>query len=145
MASFVYTNAAYRLLIDIDLINDDIRGLLVMTDTTVNAEEDASFIDEFTTLDEFDDASYDRVALANNAIDKDEPNDRAEFSADNLDFGALDDGTREIQGAVIFKFVTDDTDSVPIAYIEFAAPFNPGGLGVVIQWNPEGIIQFVPV
>ena len=50
---------------EIDLNADDIRIALVMTNTTVDTENDAiTTIDDFTTLDEMDGANYSRAALA---------------------------------------------------------------------------------
>ena len=143
MANFIYTFAKAALLNgDIDFAADDIRVLLVMTDTTVDTEKDVDDIDEFTTLDEMDGANYVRKALANEAVTEDEANDRGEFDADDVTWSALGAGTRNVQAAVVFKHVTDDTDSVPIAYIDTGGfPFAASGADVTIQWNAEGIVQ----
>ena len=143
MANFIYTHAKAALLNgDIDFAADDIRVLLVMTNTTVDTEVDVDTISAFTTLDEMDGANYARKALANEAVTEDEANDRGEFDADDVTWSALGAGTRNVQAAVVFKHVTDDTDSVPIAYIDTGGfPFAASGADVTIQWNAEGIVQ----
>lgn len=126
---------------NIDFANDDIRVMIVSTDTTVDTEEDTTFIDQFTTLDEFDGANYVRKTLANLVVTKDDANDRAEFSADNVVWSSLGSGTRSAAGLLIYKFVSDDTDSIPIMFIDDSAPFTPNGGDVTAQWPAEGIIQ----
>ena len=143
MASFIYTHAKAEILKgNIDFDADDIRVLLVMNNTTADTEKDVDDIDAFTTLDEMDGANYARKALANEAVTEDEPNDRGEFDAGDVTWSSLGDGTRQIQAALVYKHVVDDTDSIPIAFIDDSPyPLNPGGADHVIQWNAEGIIQ----
>ena len=142
--SFTYTHAVTEFAKgNIDLVNDDIRVLLVMTNTTADTEKDVDDIDAFSTLDEMDGANYVRKALANEAVTEDEANDRGEFDADDVTFSALGNGTRSMAAAVVYKFVTDDTDSIPIWYIDDSPfPTNPGGLDFILQWNAEGIAHF---
>jgi hypothetical protein len=45
------------------------------------------------------------------------------------------DGTKDIDGLVIFKFVTDDAGSTPIAYIDLATAVRPNGGDVGITWD----------
>lgn len=143
MASLVYTYAKQKIANGtIDLDTHDIRVALVGTSTTCDTEEDVALMNGFTTLDECDATDYARVALANEAVNVDTANDRGEFDADDAAFGAIGNGTNfTIQGAVIYKHVTDDTDSLPIAYIEFASTLTTNGGTVTINWNAEGIIQ----
>lgn len=144
MASLIYNefkraNAAA----EIDLNADDIRAVLVMTNTTVDTDNDGiTLMNGFTTLDEMDGANYVRKALANEAVNKDDPNDRAEFDADNVVWSGLGNGTRQVQGVLIYKHVTNDTDSIPIAFIEFAASQDPGGSDFTVSWDAEGILNF---
>lgn len=127
---------------EIDLNADDIRVALLMTNTTADTENDGvNFVADFTTLDEMDGANYVRKALANEAVNKDDANDRAEFDADDVTWTALGNGTRAVQGALVYKHVTNDADSIPIAFIEFAATQNPGGSDFTIQWDAEGLLN----
>jgi len=142
MANFAYTHGKTKLMNgSIDLSSDDIRVLLVSSDTTADTEEDKEFVDNLTTLDEFDGANYVRKALASEAVAADEANDRGEFDADNVTWTALGAGTRELTGIVVFMHVTNDTDSPLIAYIHDDLPITPGGGDVTISWNAEGILQ----
>ena len=145
MASFAYTKFKQLLLageIDFDEAGNDIRVILVMTNTTADTEKDVDTVSAFTTLDEMDGSGYGREAIANQATAEDEANDRGEFDGDDVTFASVSAGTRDVQAAVIYKHVTNDTDSVPIAYIDTGGfPFSPGGGDIVIQWNAEGILQ----
>lgn len=141
MSNVVYNEAKRAIFAgEIDLNADDIRVLLVMTNTTIDSENDSIVnVDDFTTLDEFDGANYARKALANEAVNKDTTNDRAEFDADDVTWTALGAGTRDCDGALVYKHVNDDTDSIPIVYLDFSA--TPDGNDFTIQWNAEGILQ----
>ena len=143
MASFVYTYAKTKLLSgDLDLNAHDIRLMLVMTNTTADTEADKVFVGDFTTLDEMDGANYVRKALANEAVAADEANDRGEFTADPVTWTALGAGTRNVQGAILFRFVTNDADSIPIAWIDSGGfPFTGTGIDVTFTPNAQGILQ----
>jgi len=142
MASFWYTNALRGVMAgEIDLDADDIRVALLMTNTTGDTEKDSDVITDIGTLDECDGANYVRKALAAEAVAADDANLRGEFDATDVVWTALGNGTRQIQGALVFKFVSADADSIPIAWVEFAATVNPGGADFTVQWNAEGILQ----
>lgn len=146
MANFVYNEAKRAILageVDLDL-PDDIRVLLVMTNTTADTEDDTNTFAGFTTLDEFDGSGYTSggVALTGEAISEDVTNNRAEFDANDAAFGALGAGTRQVQAAIVYKFITALSSSLPIAYIDTGGfPFTANGSTVTIQWNVEGILQ----
>lgn len=144
MASKVFNEAKRAIAAgEIDLNADDIRVLLAMSDNTIDDENAAiAFLDDFTDLDESDGSAYVRKALASEAVNKDDANSRAEFDATDVTWTALGNGTRQLEGALVYKHVTDDTDSIPIAWIKFASTVNPGGNDFVISWNAEGIVQF---
>lgn len=142
MANFVYTNAARALIageIDLDEVGNDIRVALVMTNTTADTEKDKALMNAFTTLDEYGGANYVRKALAAQATAADNPNLRGEFDATDVTWTALGAGVRACQAALIYKHVTNDADSIPIALID--ASFTGNGGDVTLQWNAEGIIQ----
>jgi hypothetical protein len=143
--SFVYTPAKTALLNgDLDFAVHDIRLLAVMTNTTADTDQDVQNIADITTLDEFDGSGYARQALAGEAVNEDAANNRAEFDATDVAFGALGNGTRAIQGFVLYRHVTNDADAVLIAFIDNAGSsyaLNPGGATVTVQWNAEGILQ----
>lgn len=126
----------------INLLTDDIRALLVMTNSTAWSENDGKvYLSDLTTLDEMNGANYARKVLTNKAITKDDGNDRAEFDADDLTFASLGAGARQVKGAVIFKHVTSGADSPLVAAIDLPSPVAADGTNFVIQWNAEGILQ----
>ena len=145
MASFVYTNAKELLLkgdLDFDEAGNDLRLALVMTNSTADTEKDKALMNAFTTLDEMDGANYVRKACATQVVAQDDPNLRAEFSFDAVVWTALGAGTRQVQGAILFKFVTDDTDSIPIAWVDTGGfPFTANGGNVTLTPNAEGFLQ----
>lgn len=143
MANFWY-NEAKRALAEgeLDLVDDTLMVMLVMTNTTVDTEDDKNTLSGFTTLDEYDGANYARGTIASLAIAEDSANDRAEIDGADQVFASLGAGTRQCQAAVIYKFVTNDSDSVPIAYYDTGGfPFDGTGSNVTIQWNAQGILQ----
>ena len=149
MANFVYTRAKTNLakgLLNLHTGGDDIRVMLLMTDTTADTQEDVATISAFTTLDEMDGSGYTRQALANEVVNEDAANNRAEFDADNAEFGSVGAGTRSVAAALLYKHVTNDTDSIPIAYIDTVSsgptfPFAGNGSTITLVWNAEGILQ----
>lgn len=145
MANFIYNEAKRALAegeIDLGTGGNDIRVILVMTNTTADTEDDANTISGFTTLDEADGANYARKVLANEVVNEDAANNRAEFDADNITWSALGVGTRNYAGMIVYKHVTNDTDSIPLAYIDTGGfPFAGNGSDVTVTWNAEGIIQ----
>lgn len=144
MASAIPNNAKSRLIDgSIDLNTHDIRAALLMTNTTADTEVDAmNFIASYTTLDECDATGYARVALTGEAVNTDDANNRSEFDANDASFTGLGgDATRAVQGVLIFKFVTNDADSIPIAFIDFASDIPATATQIDIPWNAEGILQ----
>ena len=144
MASNVFNNALKRLVDgSIDLDTHDIRVALLMTNTTADTDKDAiNFVANIGTLDECDATGYARVALASEAVNTDDANDRAEFDATDVSFTGLSgNATRAIQGALILKFVTNDSDNIPIAFIDFTADIPATATQIDIPWNAEGILQ----
>lgn len=125
---------------DMDLNADDMRLILCMTNTTADTDVDADNTSGYT-LDEMDGTNYARQNLANEAVNTDDTNDRAEFDADDVSIASLGNGTRQMQGALIHEFITNDAGSFPAFWSEFSGTINPGGSTFSIQWNAEGIVQ----
>ena len=133
---------------DIDLDSANIWAALLMSNTTADTDNDGDeFVGDLTTKDECDGANYVRKKLAGKAVNLDDGNDRAEFDADDITWTALGNGTRAIQGVLIYVDADDDGDAADdaanrlIAFIEFGATQNPGGSDFTVQWNAEGILQ----
>ena len=142
MASFCYIPAK-KYLWDgtIDLDTHDIRIALVMTNSTADTDNTAALMNAFGTLDEMDGAGYARIALTGEAVNQDTPNVRAEFDANDVTFTGISNGTRQVQGTILFNFVTNDADSIPIFYIDFGSTINPGGGTINVVWDAQGIAQ----
>lgn len=127
---------------EINLEGDDIRVMLVMSNTTADTEKNIATLSAFTTLDEYNGTGYARQALANEDVQIDVSNERIEFHSDNPVFATLGAGTRQAVGMIIYLHVTDDTDSVPIFYVDTGGfPFDGSGSNVTIQKNAEGWAQ----
>ncbi len=142
MASNAFNNALQKILLAYLVTGADIRVILCMTNTNADTLKDAvNFVSDLT-LDECDAAGYARVALASEASNVDDANDRAEFDATDSSFTGLGgDGTRPYQGVVIYKHVTNDADSIPICFHDFASDVAETATQVDIPWPAEGIIQ----
>jgi hypothetical protein len=145
MASKIYNNAL-KGLIDgsIDLDTDDIRGKLIMTNTTCDTEIDAiSNVSDFTTLDACDATGYSDIDMSSLSVAADDTNDRAEFDAADLSFTGLGgDATRDYQGVLIYKYVDGtDANDVPIAFSDFTSDIPNTATQVDVPWDTEGIIQ----
>ncbi len=142
--SFTYTPAKVAILKgEIDLVNDDIRVALCKEDTTADTEEETALMNAFSTLGEYDGANYVRKALATEAVNIDAAQDRAEFDADDVTWTALGAGATAVEGALVYKHVTNDTDSIPLFFITTGGidGFQGNGSDFTIQWNLEGIAQ----
>ena len=146
MANFLYVIAKTGLLDgSIDLNTHDIRCLLVMTNTTADTENTKTTLSGFTTLDEMDGAGYTRQTLTGEAVAADNTNNRGEFTASDITFASVSAGTRNVAGAILYRHITNDTDAIPIAYIDTAGtlafPFVPNGGSIKIAANAQGLVQ----
>ena len=145
--SFIYTPAKQALMTgQLSFGVDDMRVMLVMTNTTADTDQDAATISAITTLDEFNGSGYisPGLALSGETVQQQDVNDRSIFTASNLTFSTLGAGTRQIQGAVLFKFISGTATSMPVAFIDSGGfPITANGGDIAIQWNAAGIIQAV--
>jgi hypothetical protein len=144
MANFIYNEAKRAFAAgEINLVSNDIRVMLIMTNTTADTQRDPNTISGFTTLDECDGSNYSRITLSGKSLFENATNNRAEFKASNVIFTSLGIGTRQVQAALVYKHVTNDSDSVPLVFFDTNGfPFNGDGTNKTIQWNSTGIIQF---
>jgi hypothetical protein len=123
-------------------LTSDYRCRLLMTNTTADTQNNIANLGAYTTLDAFDGSGASSPALTTEAVNVDSGNNRIELDADDVAFGALGNGTRQIQGILIYDFNTNDADSIPFVFIQFSSNVNPGGATVTVVWNAEGIVQF---
>ena len=110
MASVVYNQfKKYSADGTIDLDTDNVWAALVMTNTTADTENDGiEHVGDLTTLDESDGSGYVRKALITKVVNLDDANDRAEFDADDITWTALGNGTRALQGVLLYVDADND-------------------------------------
>lgn len=135
-------NAGKKWVLENDMAAADLRAALLMSNTTADTENDGiSFVDDITTLDECDGAGYAREALANILASVDDANDRALLDADDLDYGAVGAATRQVVGVLIYVHVTNDADSVPLLWLEYATPKTMDGSNFVAAFHADGVTE----
>lgn len=139
MISNLYNKGLEKLLNhDIHFVDDTVKVLLVSPD--YNFDEGHEFVSDLT--DEVSNANgtgYERKTLANKNMVLDSANNRIYFDADDLIYSSID--TSEILSrAIVFKQVTDDTDSPVIAMIDFP-DISTNGSDVTLQVNTEGLFE----
>ena len=144
MANAAYNKAKAELLkgtLDFDA-PDDIRVMLLETagfdaDHATIAAVLAGAAVELTST------NYSRQALAGEGVTQDDVNDRGEFDATDATFSSVSQaGSENVVAAIVFKFITNDSSSIPIAYIDTGGfPITANGSDIVITWNAEGILQ----
>lgn len=123
-------------------LTSDYRARLLMSNTTADTENNIANLAAYSTRDDFDGSGASSVALTGEAVNVDAGNNRIEIDANDVAFGALGNGTRQIQGVILYDFNTNDADSIPAFFIQFSSNINPGGATVTIVWDAEGIVQF---
>jgi len=142
--SWINTNAKRALLAgELDFDAQTFRVALLMTNTSlaVAGQEDVATVAGFTTLDESNGAGYARQTLTGLVVTADNPGNRGLFDANDAVYAALGQGTRNLAGALLFRFITNDADSVPVAWFDAAPfPFAANGLDLTLRWNAVGII-----
>jgi hypothetical protein len=142
-------NEAKKALLDasLDMDTDTMRILLFTTSpaslsstlknlTTVAAVlGDAAFV-------EAADASYTgqgangRLTLTVSAATRDDTNDWAEIDATDPVWTSLSSMT--LTGCMVFKFVTDDAGSTPVAFYDFSSDLVCNGGNVTVQFGSDG-------
>jgi hypothetical protein len=137
----------------INLNSDDIRVALYDTSASFSFDPDVhefvgDVLDGGTTAQEPGDASYSRQQLANESATQDNSADEAVFDADDVTFPNLDT-TNDIQGVLVFKQVTSDSDSPIIQVIDDAddsdLPVTTNGTDFVIEFSTDGIVRLEEV
>jgi hypothetical protein len=130
MASWVYDEAANQLTTDgtIDWANDTIKARLVASSVTPARTD--------TVMTGYTVIGTDQT-LGTKTKTKDGTNHRIVFSAANSTWSAVAGGST-IGWVVIFKFVTNDAASTPIALLDVTDTATNGG-DVTVQYSASGI------
>lgn len=128
MAAAAYNRGKF-IFIDssLNLVSDTIRALLVTSAYTF--DPDHNFVSDITN--EVAHASYARQDMSNKSVAEDDANDRAEYHADPVDFGALTGVTPD--AIIIYKFVTNDAASPLIGYSDVGFGAVANGAGYVVD------------
>jgi len=146
MASRIYNEALRAIAAgEYDLNANDIRARLCMNTTTCDTDNDAIVdLHDFTLIDVCDAGGYADIDMDGLAVNKDDPNDRAEFDANDLVFSGLDGlATRDYQGVLLYKRVDGtNANDLAIAFIDFTADIPKAATQVTVPWDAQGIIQF---
>lgn len=131
----------------IDLANDDLRVALYDDSTAFSFDPDVhefvgDVLDGGTTAAEPTDASYARQSLTGQSVTQNNTDNQAVFDADDVTFPDLET-TGDIQGLIVFRQETDDSDST-IAFVIDSAdttdlPAETNGTDFVIEWSNEGV------
>lgn len=131
---------------DLDFDTVDLYVLLCMTNTTADTNRDALVLSDLT-LDEMDGANYVRKRLTNQLVTESLANDRIEINGADVTWSSLGNGTRQIQGYLIYYQPTSsgsgqaDANCVPIAWRDLSGTVNPGGSNFTLQWDSTGLLQ----
>ncbi|QSG06388.1 hypothetical protein [Halapricum desulfuricans] len=140
----IYNNFK-KLLFDgsIDLANDTIEVALIDDSISYTPDIDgevyvADVLDGIVAS-ECSGTGYTRQTV-NMTTSLDLADDEAVADADDLTYSGADFGT--IQNMLVFKSVTDDTDSPLIAHVTSTDfPLTTNGGDVTIQWDAEGVLN----
>ena len=132
----------------INLASDDIRAVLSRDDGPNDSmtETDADTLSAFFSSSgvstvEFNGANYARATLANKAASAEHNNDLARMTADDLTFSSLGAGSYAINGILIYRHVSSDSDSWPICYRKFSPTRTPSGTDFAVNWGTNGVLR----
>lgn len=117
----------------IDLVNHDIRVMLVTSAYTPNPDSD--FVSSVTN--EIAGANYVRKVLASKTVTELDASDVAAFDAADVVWTAL--GTSSPARAVVFKFITSDAASILLACIDLTSPPVANGGDYTVAWHANGL------
>lgn len=112
----------------IHFLNDTIKACLMKSIFVPNVDDNT--LDVALNGLECDSTGYTRPTLANKSLVIDDVTDAANHIADNLIF-TTDSDTGTVDKVLIYKEVTNDTDSIPIACLNFTNARSTGA-GVTI-------------
>ena len=146
MADFIF-NIAKKATLDADIDHNapaDFRILLLSSATDEDKDDDdvqAVLARAGTTELTTSGTNYSRQTLDSETTTLDDSNDLAFFDAADEVFTAITQAAAEtIVAALIYKFVTDDAGSTPIAFIDSGGfPITANGSDITFQWAAGGI------
>lgn len=132
MAGFVFNEGADSLLDGtINWASDTIRARPVLTSAEAAVSKDA------TVMTGIGVTGYD-VTLASKTRAKDDTTDRIVYDAADFAFTSVLGAVGEVNHFVVFKFVTNDAASVPIAKVAMTA-ITPNGGDINVAVSASGV------
>lgn len=128
----------------INWASNDIRILLVMSNTTADTDGAAEFVSSFATLDECDAAGYARTQITGRSVSIDTVAKEVALLAAQTNLPAFGAGTRQVVGAIIYKHVGADSANPVLFYLDAPPwfPFNAVGTAVRFKWDATGIVRY---
>jgi len=131
----------------IDLTTDTLKLALYDTSVAFDFDPDThafvgDVLDGGTTAQEPTDGSYARQTLSGLSATQDDTADQAVFDADDVTISSLTTAN-DIQGVVVYKEATDDSDS-PILFViddtdDSDLPAETNGTDFVVEWSADGV------
>ena len=121
MAAAMYKAGEAGLLGSIDLTSDTIKARLVTASYTPNATTD-------TTMTPVGTGTGTDQTLASKTVTL------GVFDAADITYTAVGAGSA-VTAVVIYKFVTNDAGSTPIAYLPLSSSLTPNGGDIVVAWD----------
>lgn len=134
MASFLYAVAEKGFLdADIDILTDTIK-VRAVSDSDYTASEAHTAMTSVTAYSGTTDPTISSGKTTTAGV----------FDADNIAAAwssVSQDASKLINALVVYKFVTDDAGSTPIAYIDLSTSFTPNGGDINLNFNASGIFS----
>lgn len=122
----------------IDFTSDNIQILLVASGYTFSKAHE--FVSDITNeVTNNSGTGYERKSLTGKSLALVAVEDRVAYDADNPSYTAIDT-VEDLAAAIIFKQVTDDTDSPLIAIIDFP-DLSTDGSDVELRVNANGLFE----
>jgi len=124
----------------------DVRGMLVMTNTTCDTEEEALDLADFTTIDEADGVGYAQATVANVTVAWDATLNALKIDGDDSNFtsgSTLDACTRNLEGILWYRYV-DGTDANDVPWFfstDGGFPKTPSGGAATYAFDADGVIN----
>lgn len=125
---------------NIDLLNDTINVLLVAPTYTLD-QSAHNYVSDVNSDEVTNNtgAGYERKTLSNVSVNRDNGNNRVYVDADDVTYSAVDTN-EDINAAILFKQVTDDSDSPLIAHLE-ASDLVANGSDMLLEINANGTFR----
>lgn len=113
-----------------------IKMLLVSSSYTFNPDHD--FVDD-VDANELSGTGYVRKTLASKTVTVDDTNDEVRYDAADPVYTGADFGT--VAAGIVYVEVTNDTDSIPLAYVELTSPAVTNGGDFTFQFGSDGVFK----